>query len=81
MVKVKIYKKAICLYCIRSKMLLKSLKQDFEEETVDDSKIEELAKETGLLTVPQIFIDGKCIGGCDDLYELKETGKLDKLLG
>lgn len=81
MAKVKIYTKTICPYCIRAKMLLKSLNQEFEEKTVTDDKIEELSKETNLLTVPQIFIDGKCIGGCDELYELKEKGKLYDMLG
>jgi glutaredoxin 3 len=32
------------------------------------------------MTVPQIFIDGRHVGGCDDLYALERAGKLDTLL-
>ena len=35
----------------------------------------------GRTTVPQIFIDGRHVGGCDDLYALDDAGKLDPLLG
>jgi glutaredoxin 3 len=34
----------------------------------------------GRMTVPQIFINGRHVGGCDDLFELEDTGKLDELL-
>ena len=34
----------------------------------------------GRWTVPQIFIGETHVGGCDDLYDLERTGKLDVLL-
>ena len=40
-----------------------------------------LAEETGRTTVPQIFIDGRSIGGYDELRALERTGELDRLLG
>jgi glutaredoxin 3 len=39
-----------------------------------------LARANGRRTVPQIFIDGKHVGGCDDLYALDSAGQLDPLL-
>ena len=39
-----------------------------------------MSRANGRHTVPQIFIDGKHIGGCDDLYALERAGKLDPLL-
>jgi len=39
-----------------------------------------IQRANGRMTVPQIFIDGKHVGGCDDLFELDGAGKLDELL-
>jgi glutaredoxin 3 len=39
-----------------------------------------VARTGGRMTVPQIFIDGRHVGGCDDLFELERDGKLDQLL-
>ena len=44
-------------------------------------RVEMTEKAEGRTTVPQIFIDGKPIGGCDDLYALDRAGKLDPMLG
>ena len=38
-------------------------------------------RKPGARTVPQIFIDDKSVGGCDDLYALEKSGKLDDMLG
>ncbi|MCA9459766.1 MAG: glutaredoxin 3 [Nanoarchaeota archaeon] len=81
MVKVKIYTSDYCPYCIRAKMLLKKLGQEYEEVHVGGDVMDELVKKTGWSTVPQIFIDGKFIGGCDDMFKLRDEGKLNKLLG
>lgn len=83
MAKVEIYTKATCPYCIRAKMLLKDKGVDPEEIAVDyggEKKQEMVSRANGRMTVPQIFINGRHVGGCDDLFELEDTGKLDALL-
>ncbi len=77
-----IYSKTVCPYCVKAKFLLKRKNVDFKEIMVDsDSVREEMIKKSGgRMTVPQIFIGGKHVGGCDDLYALEDAGKLDELL-
>lgn len=84
MAKIEIYTTKVCPYCVRAKNLLNAKDADFEEIdlTGDDAGREALLKRSGgMRTVPQIFINDKHIGGCDNLYELEESGELDKLLG
>jgi glutaredoxin 3 len=81
---VKIYTTPFCPYCVRAKSLLGKKGVDFEEVDVmmdDKARDEMLAKSGGLRTVPQIFVGQTHVGGCDDLYALDATGKLDTLLG
>jgi glutaredoxin 3 len=81
--KVEIYTKFTCGYCHRAKALLKQKGADLEEISVDlggPKKQEMIQRANGRMTVPQIFIDGKHVGGCDDLFELEDSGKLDELL-
>ena len=83
MAKIVIYTKSTCPYCVKAKALLNRKHVKFEEIDVskDDSLRESLVeKAEGRKTVPQIFIDNKPIGGCDDLYALDKAGELDKLL-
>ena len=83
MAKVEIYTTPICGYCSRAKSLLKSKNVAFEEIDVmaDDTWRDEMvSRANGRVTVPQIFIDGKHIGGCVDLYALNGQGKLDPML-
>ena len=79
---VKVYTTQTCPYCIRAKALLK--KRDIPFEEIDVSRDEEkrgwLVKASGMRTVPQIFIDGKPIGGSDELHALDASGELEKLL-
>jgi glutaredoxin 3 len=79
---VKVYTTQTCPYCIRAKGLLK--KRDIPFEEIDVSRDEEkrswLVKASGMRTVPQIFIDGKPIGGSDELHALDASGELEKLL-
>jgi glutaredoxin 3 len=80
---VEIYTKSTCAYCIRAKSLLRQKGIDLEEIAIDfagEKKQEMMQRAGGRMTVPQIFIDGQHIGGCDDLFELERAGKLDKLL-
>jgi glutaredoxin 3 len=81
---VEIYSSFWCPYCYRAKNLLKSKGVEFKEIEVDNdaSLREEMVKRTGgRRTVPQIFIDGKHVGGSDDLSALDRAGRLDGLLG
>lgn len=82
MAEIIIYTKDVCPYCDRAKALLKRKGADFTEIKVTDEKIKEemILKSGGRLTVPQIFIDGNSIGGCDDLHALDAEGQLDEML-
>jgi glutaredoxin 3 len=77
-----IYTTTICPYCVRAKRLLTKKGVPFREIDVshDASARAYLVKATGQRTVPQIFINGKSIGGCDDLYALDRAGSLDAML-
>ena len=82
MAKVVIYSKTYCPFCVRAKNLMESKGVAFEEIMVD-SKPElfaELKKRSGMMTVPQIFIDDKLVGGYTELAALEEKGELDPLL-
>ncbi|MEJ2117193.1 MAG: glutaredoxin 3 [Alphaproteobacteria bacterium] len=77
------YTTKVCPYCIAAKRLLNKKGAAFEEVDVsfDAAKREELIKLAGgRMTVPQIFIGDYHVGGCDELYELEASGKLDTLL-
>ncbi len=78
-----IYTKPACPYCLAAKQLLKSKGQTWTEFNVEaDPAVREemIAKSGGRLTVPQIFINGRHIGGFDDLSALDAAGKLDSVL-
>ena len=82
--KVEIYTKMFCGYCHRAKRLLDSKGVDYVEYdiTMNGAKREEMiARAPGARTVPQILIDGRPVGGSDDLALLERQGKLDSLLG
>lgn len=83
MAKVEIYTKMTCGFCVRAKRLLEMKKVAFDEIAVDfcgDKKAEMVERAGGRMTVPQIFINGRHVGGCDDLMALEQQGKLDELL-
>lgn len=83
MANVEIYTKFTCPYCARAKALLKDKGADFTEYDITMSgkmRTEMLARAPGRTTVPQIFIDGLHIGGCDDMIALEVDGRLDPLL-
>ncbi|GAA4769024.1 glutaredoxin 3 [Stakelama sediminis] len=84
MAKVEIYTKAFCPYCSRAKMLLDQKGADYAEYdiTMDAPKrAEMIERSNGGMTVPQIFIDDRHIGGSDDMAAMERQGKLDALLG
>lgn len=83
MPKVEIYTKLTCGFCYRAKKLLEMKKVPYEEYSVDvgGAKRAEMIERTGgRMTVPQIFINGQYVGGCDELMALEYQGKLDHLL-
>lgn len=78
-----IYTKSTCPYCHSAKALLRRKGVEFQEISVDGDRAGQAAmaeKAGGRSTVPQIFIGETHVGGCDDLYALEETGRLDPLL-
>ena len=84
MAKVELYTTMFCPYCARARNLLHKKGVSFTDIDVmgDDEKREEMiARANGRYTVPQIFIDGRHIGGSDELVALDRDGRLDPLLG
>ncbi|XP_054807377.1 glutaredoxin-C4 [Prosopis cineraria] len=84
--KIVIFSKSYCPYCRRAKGVFKELNLEPHvvelDERDDGSKIQEILVNTvGRRTVPQVFINGKHLGGSDDTVEAYQNGKLAKLLG
>jgi glutaredoxin 3 len=77
-----IYTTDRCSFCVRVKMLLKARAIDFEEINVagDPMAFVELAQKTGMMTLPQVMIGGKLIGGYQETAEAERSGLLDELL-
>lgn len=83
MSKVEIYTTPICGYCAMAKRLLNAKGAAYAETDVmmdPSKKAEMMQRANGRRTVPQIFIDGVHVGGCDDLMALDAEGKLDPML-
>ena len=83
MAKIEVYTTMICPYCVRAKRLLDERKAPFTEIDVmaDGAKRAEMQRRAGGRTsVPQIFINDRHIGGCDELYALDRQGGLAPLL-
>ncbi|MGP1254962.1 MAG: glutaredoxin 3 [Kiloniellales bacterium] len=83
MAKIEVYSSLFCPFCFRAKRLLKQKEQEFDEIDVlaqPKRKAEMVQRAGGRTSVPQIFIDGHHVGGCDELYALDAEGKLDPLL-
>lgn len=83
MARIEIYTTPICGYCAMAKRLLKAKGAAFEETDVmmnPSRKAEMMERAGGRRTVPQIFIDGVHVGGCDDLMDLDAEGRLDPML-
>jgi len=83
MAKIEIYTTPICPYCVRAIALLNKKGVKYEEFNVmmDRNLRKEMEQRTGGHTVPQIIIDGKPIGGCDEMFELDFDGELDGMIG
>ena len=77
-----IYSTPFCGYCAAAKSLLSAKGVEYQEIDVfsEPQRRQEMIELTGRRTVPQIFIDGRHIGGFDDLRALDTQGELDPLL-
>ena len=83
MAEVEMYTRAWCGYCARAKKLLNEKGVAFKELSLDKDRSlrgEMIDRAGGKTSVPQIFIDGRHIGGCDEMVGLDRQGKLDPLL-
>lgn len=82
MSKVEIYTKPTCPFCIRAKSLLDRKGVKYQEVDVSSSDKQDamMQKANGRRSVPQIFINGEHVGGCDDLHALDAKGLLDQKL-
>jgi glutaredoxin 3 len=81
MARVQMYTTRWCGYCVRAKTLLEAKGLEYEEISLDDDphfrrKLNEL---TGGWTVPQIVVDGRSIGGYEELWRLDKSGALEQL--
>src|SRR5437762_4162641 len=84
MAKVEMYSTMWCPYCARARALLERKGVEFTEIDLMEQpgrRDEMIRRAGGRTTVPQIFIDGEPIGGCDDMVALDRAGKLDPKLG
>jgi len=83
MPKIEVYTQPFCPFCARAMNLLTKKGASFEEIDAPSgsaARQEARTRSGGRSSVPQIFIDGKHIGGSDDLAALERAGKLDALL-
>lgn len=84
MPEVMMYTRTYCPFCTRAKALMQEKGVTFEEVNLDthpQRRDEMVRRADGRHTVPQIFIGGRGVGGCDDVFELERRGELDELLG
>ncbi len=84
MPKVEIYTTMFCPYCARARALLQRKGVDYTEIDIIDEpqrRDEMIERAGGRTSVPQIFIDGEHIGGCDEMVALDRAGRLDPKLG
>ncbi|MFO1067337.1 MAG: glutaredoxin 3 [Geminicoccaceae bacterium] len=84
MAEIEIYTTPLCGYCARAKRLLDSkgaAYTEFDLWAQPERRPEMVERANGRRTVPQVFIDGRHVGGSDDLHALEARGELDGLLG
>ncbi len=82
MSRIQIYTKHVCPYCDRAKALLhrKGVRYEEIDAEGDDALRAWLVEATGQRTVPQIFVDGRSLGGFSDIDALDRRGELDPIL-
>ena len=83
MATVTIYTQLGCPYCVRAKALLDEKNVSYDEIDImrePQRRLEMIERSNGGKTVPQIFINGQHIGGCDELFAKEQANQLDNLL-
>ena len=83
MTTIEMYSGDFCPYCMRAKSLLKKKGLEFTEFNVQkdpERRSEMLERTAGARSIPQIFINDRHVGGCDQLYALEKKGELDSWL-
>ena len=83
MQRIEIYTSSTCGYCFAAKRLLNQKGVSYEEINIQmdpERRAEMIARAAGQRSVPQIFIGAQHIGGCDQLFNLERTDKLDAML-
>lgn len=78
-----VYTKNMCPYCVRAKALLDKRGIAYEEINLssDPDRLMALVEETGMMTLPQVMIDGKLLGGYDETAAADRSGQLSELVG
>jgi glutaredoxin 3 len=79
---VTVYTTEPCSFCARVKGLLKARKVEFSEVNLsrDPEGRMELAQQTGMMTFPQVIVDGELLGGFTEVQAAAESGRLDEML-
>lgn len=82
MAQVEMYTRPTCPFCTGARRLLESKDQEWTEVDLasEPERREEMIRRAGCHTVPQIWIDGRHVGGYDELAQLDASGELDRLL-
>jgi glutaredoxin 3 len=80
--KITMYGSEYCSYCTAARVLLNKKGVEYDEHLISDDPAmrEEMVRRSNRTSVPQIFIADQAIGGFDELYELEESGELDRML-
>lgn len=83
MTDVVLYTTSWCPFCVRALGLLRGKGVEFRNIDVDADPAlrREMMEKSGRRTVPQIWINGEHVGGCDELFALERSGRLDAMLG
>ncbi len=83
MSRVTVYTTDPCSFCARAKGLLKARGVEFEEInlTRDPAGRMELVKRTGMMSFPQVIVDGELLGGFTEVQAAADSGRLDELVG
>lgn len=82
MAEVVVYSKVPCPYCVQVERLLQARDIPYEkiDLTGDSAGIADLSAKTGMFTLPQVFVDGKLVGGYTETAAADKSGELAKLL-
>jgi len=83
MAKIEVYSGDYCPYCMRAKALLQQRELEFVEYNVQqepEKRVEMAERAPGVRTIPQIFINDRHVGGCDELYALDKKDELNNWL-